>query len=42
MKISWTKAACEDYFYCQKQDKNKLKRINELIKNTLPKPNWKC
>lgn len=35
MKITWTKTAWEDYLYWQKQDKNKLKRINELIKNTL-------
>lgn len=38
MKITWTKTAWEDYLYWQKQDKNKLKRINELIKYTLREP----
>jgi toxin YoeB len=38
MKITWTKTAWEDYLFWQKQDKKKLKRINELIKNTLREP----
>lgn len=38
MKITWTKTAWEDYLFWQKQDKNKLKRINELIKATLREP----
>ena len=32
MKITSTKTVWEDYLYWQKQDKQKLKRINELIK----------
>lgn len=38
MKITWTKTAWDDYLFWQKQDKNKLKRINELIKATLREP----
>lgn len=38
MKITWTKTAWEDYIFWQTTDKNKLKRINELIKNTLRDP----
>jgi toxin YoeB len=33
MEIVWQKNAWEDYLYWQKNDKNKLKRINELIKD---------
>ena len=38
MKITWTKTAWEDYIFWQTTDKHKLKRINELIKNTLRDP----
>lgn len=38
MKITWTKTAWEDYVFWQATDKQKLKRINELIKNTLRDP----
>ena len=38
MKITWTKTAWEDYIFWQTTDKNKFKRINELIKNTLRDP----
>ena len=33
MEIVWQKNAWEDYLYWQKNDKQKLKRINELIKD---------
>ncbi len=32
MILSWSEQAWEDYLYWQKNDKRKLKRINELIK----------
>lgn len=35
MEIVWQKNAWEDYLYWQKHDKQKLKRINELIKDCL-------
>ena len=35
MEIVWQQKAWEDYLYWQKIDKQKLKRINELIKDTL-------
>ena len=38
MKIVWTPTAYNDYLYWQKTDKNKLKRINELIKATSRDP----
>lgn len=38
MKIVWTQTAWKDYLYWQKNDKKKLKRINELIKGTLRSP----
>ena len=38
MKISWTSTAWKDYLYWQTTDKKKLKRINELIKNTIRDP----
>ncbi len=37
-KISWHKDAWESYIYWQQTDKKILKRINELIKNTLRNP----
>lgn len=33
MEIVWQKNAWEDYLYWQKNDKQKLKKINELIKD---------
>ena len=33
MKKEWSNDAWEDYIYWQKSDKNKLKKINELIKS---------
>ncbi len=33
MEIVWQKNAWEDYLFWQKNDKQKLKRINELIKD---------
>jgi len=37
-KITWTSTAWNDYLFWQKSDKQKLKRINELIKATLRDP----
>lgn len=33
MEIVWQQNAWDDYLYWQKNDKQKLKRINELIKD---------
>ena len=38
MKITWTRTAWEQYIYWQQMDKQKLKRINELIKHVLGDP----
>jgi toxin YoeB len=38
MIICWTPTAWEQYLYWQSNDKKKLKRINELIKQTLREP----
>jgi toxin YoeB len=38
MILAWTNEAWEDYLYWQKTDKNKVKRINELIKSCLRTP----
>jgi toxin YoeB len=38
MNILFVKDACDDYLYWQRTDKNKLKRINELIKVCLREP----
>ena len=38
MRLVWTKTAWADYLYWQKNDKKKLKRINELIKATMRTP----
>ena len=35
MRLVWTKTAWTDYLYWQKNDPEKLKRINDLIKATL-------
>jgi len=37
-KITWTATALNDYLFWQKSDKQKLKRINELIKASLRDP----
>ena len=34
-KLAWGSKAWEDYLYWQSQDKRTLKRINQLIKDTL-------
>ena len=38
MKIVWTQTAWNDYLYWQNTDKQKLKRINELIKEIARDP----
>jgi toxin YoeB len=38
MKICFTSNAWEDYLYWQSQDKNIIKRINELIKDIVRNP----
>lgn len=38
MNLSWSPSAWTDYLYWQKTDKKKLKRINELIKDTIRNP----
>ena len=38
MILAWTNEAWEDYLYWQKTDKNKVKRINEVIKSCLRTP----
>jgi len=37
-RLVWTNAAWSDYVYWQGQDKKTLKRINNLIKDTLRNP----
>lgn len=37
-KIQWTRESWEDYEYWQKKDKNKLKKINKLIKEIQRNP----
>lgn len=36
--LAWTDAAWSDYLYWQGQDRKTLKRINQLIKETLRDP----
>ncbi len=36
--LAWTDAAWSDYLYWQGQDRKTLKRINQLIKETLREP----
>lgn len=36
--LAWTDAAWSDYLYWQGQDKKTLKRINQLIRETLRTP----
>ena len=38
MKLAWSITAWNDYLYCQKTDRGKLKRINTLIKESLREP----
>lgn len=38
MKLTWTTQSWNDYIYWQHTDKAKVKRINELIKNTIRTP----
>jgi toxin YoeB len=38
MRIAWTVTAWEDYLYWQTIDKQKLKRINELVKAIIRDP----
>lgn len=38
MRITWTLTAWNDYLYWQKIDKKKVKRINELVKDTCREP----
>lgn len=37
-QLAWTEAAWSDYLYWQGQDRKTLKRINQLIKETLRAP----
>ncbi|RFM35478.1 Txe/YoeB family addiction module toxin [Chitinophaga silvisoli] len=38
MKLSWDQNGWDDYLYWQKTDKKILKKINELIKDTMRQP----
>lgn len=38
MRITWTSSAWTDYLYWQSVDKNKVKRINQLIKEIVREP----
>jgi toxin YoeB len=38
MELVWQTKAWEDYLYWQEYDKNMLRRINDLIKDTLRSP----
>ena len=38
MVLSWDKRGWEDYIYCQKNDKNILRRINQLIDEIIRSP----
>jgi len=33
MRKLWTERAWEDYLYCQVQDKNTLKLVNQIVKD---------
>jgi toxin YoeB len=37
-KLVWTSAAWDDYVYWQGQDRKSLKRINQLVKDTMRDP----
>lgn len=38
MNLTWTPEAWEDYLHWQATDKATLKRINELLRNTMRQP----
>ncbi|QLA18831.1 Txe/YoeB family addiction module toxin [Desulfolutivibrio sulfoxidireducens] len=38
MRLVWTPQAWEDYLFWQATDRSKVKRINELIRETLRSP----
>ncbi len=38
MRLMWLPGGWEDYLYWQQQDRKTLKRINELIRDTLRTP----
>jgi len=38
MKLIWSTSSWDDYLYWQKVDKNKVKRINELLKSCMRTP----
>lgn len=38
MKFVFTDLSCEDYLYWQKNDKQKIKRINELLRDIARNP----
>ena len=38
MKLTWSISSWEDYLYWQKVDKKMVKRINELVKNSMRTP----
>jgi toxin YoeB len=38
MQLNWDPNAWEDYLYWQKTDKRVLKKINELIRDTMRQP----
>jgi len=38
MKLIWSTSSWEEYLYWQKVDKNKVKRINELLKSCMRTP----
>jgi toxin YoeB len=38
MKLSWDQHGWEDYLYWQKTDKKILRKINELIRDTMRQP----
>ena len=38
MKLLWTREGWEDYVYWQASDRNTVRRINELITDTLRNP----
>ena len=37
-KLVWTRAAWDDYVYWQSQDRKTLRRINQLVKETMRDP----
>lgn len=37
-RLSWTKEACEDYTWRQRQGRKTLKRLNRLIEDSMRQP----